>query len=253
MKDTIYALRKSLQNYANGGYVLIGVTILAMIMANSGLSNYYFSWWNVPVSLQIGNFNLFSHHGEAMTLMQFINDALMAIFFFSVGLEIKREVLVGELSSIKKALLPVVAAIGGIIVPILIFRLIADGDVALRGSAIPMATDIAFTLGILSIFGKRVPIGLKIFLATLAVADDIGGILAIAIFYSSSILAYYLYYAIGLLLMDRRILSENKQQNVLYFYRYCSLVLIFKLRYSPNNCRGTCCILYPGSSYDEND
>ena len=194
MKDTIYALRKSLQNYANGGYVLIGVTILAMIMANSGLSNYYFSWWNVPVSLQIGNFNLFSHHGEAMTLMQFINDALMAIFFFSVGLEIKREVLVGELSSIKKALLPVVAAMGGIIVPILIFRLIADGDIALRGSAIPMATDIAFTLGILSMFGKRVPIGLKIFLATLAVADDIGGILAIAIFYSSSISAYYLYY-----------------------------------------------------------
>ena len=199
MKDTIYALRKSLQNYANGGYVLIGVTILAMIMANSGLSNYYFSWWNVPVSLQIGNFNLFSHHGEAMTLMQFMNDSLMAIFFFSVGLEIKREVLVGELSSIKKALLPVVAAMGGIIVPILIFRLIADGDIALRGSAIPMATDIAFTLGILSMFGKRVPIGLKIFLATLAVADDIGGILAIAIFYSSSISAYYLYYAIGLL------------------------------------------------------
>lgn len=110
MKDSIFAIRRTLQNYTNGGYVLIMVTVLAMIIANSPLASMYFSWWNVPVSLQIGNFNLFSHHGEPMTLMQFINDALMAIFFFSVGLEIKREVLVGELSSVKQALLPVIAA-----------------------------------------------------------------------------------------------------------------------------------------------
>ena len=102
-----------------------------------------------------------------MTLMQFINDALMAIFFFSVGLEIKREVLVGELSSVKQALLPVIAAVGGIVLPILIFRMVAEGEDILRGSAIPMATDIAFSLGILSMLGRRVPIGLKIFLATL--------------------------------------------------------------------------------------
>lgn len=201
MKDTIFALRKSLQNYANGGYVLIAVTALALIMANSPLNTFYFSWWNYPISLQIGNFNLFSHHGESMSLMQFINDALMAIFFFSVGLEIKREVLVGELSSIKKALLPVIAAIGGIILPIFIFRFIATGEAELRGSAIPMATDIAFSLGILSMLGKRVPIGLKIFLATLAVVDDIGGILAIALFYSDSITFTYLLYAAGLLII----------------------------------------------------
>ena len=117
------------------------VTVLAMIIANSPLASMYFSWWDVPVSLQIGSFNLFSHHGEPMTLMQFINDALMAIFFFSVGLEIKREVLVGELSSVKQALLPVIAAVGGIVLPILIFRMVAEGEDILRGSAIPMATD----------------------------------------------------------------------------------------------------------------
>lgn len=131
-----------------------------------------------------------------MTLMQFINDALMAIFFFSVGLEIKREVLVGELSSVKQALLPVIAAVGGIVLPILIFRMVAEGEDILRGSAIPMATDIAFSLGILSMLGRRVPIGLKIFLATLAVADDVGGILAIAIFYSGEI--YFTIFAVCL-------------------------------------------------------
>ena len=136
-----------------------------------------------------------------MTLMQVINDALMAIFFFSVGLEIKREVLVGELSSVKQALLPVIAAVGGIVLPILIFRMVAEGEDILRGSAIPMATDIAFSLGILSMLGRRVPIGLKIFLATLAVADDVGGILAIAIFYSGEIYFTYLLYAFGLLVV----------------------------------------------------
>ena len=113
MIDRIYALRKSLHNYANGGYVLIAVTVLAMVIANSPLQTLYFSWWERPVLLQIGDFNLFEHHGHAMSLMQVINDALMAIFFFSVGLEIKREVLVGELSSLRKALLPVIAAVGG--------------------------------------------------------------------------------------------------------------------------------------------
>ncbi|WP_455497076.1 Na+/H+ antiporter NhaA [Coprobacter sp.] len=218
MKDSIFAIRRTLQNYTNGGYVLIMVTVLAMIIANSPLASAYFSWWNVPVSLQIGGFNLFSHHGEPMTLMQFINDALMAIFFFSIGLEIKREVLVGELSSVKQALLPVIAAIGGIVLPILIFRIVADGEDMLRGSAIPMATDIAFSLGVLSMLGRRVPIGLKIFLATLAVADDVGGILAIAIFYSGEIYFTYLLYAFGLLvvlLMGSRLHINSKMFYIL--------------------------------------
>lgn len=123
-----------------------------------------------------------------MSLMEVINDFLMAIFFLSVGLEIKREILVGELSSMKKALLPIIGACGGMIVPVIIFWLVCPGDADMqRGLAIPMATDIAFSLGVLSIFKTRVPVGLKVFLAALAVADDLGGIIVIALFYSSNI------------------------------------------------------------------
>ena len=123
-----------------------------------------------------------------MSLMEVINDFLMAIFFLSVGLEIKREILVGELSSLKKALLPIIGACGGMVVPVLIFWLVCPGDAAMqKGLAIPMATDIAFSLGVLSVFKTRVPIGLKVFLAALAVADDLGGIIVIALFYTSDI------------------------------------------------------------------
>lgn len=223
MIDRIYALRKSLHNYANGGYVLIAVTVLAMIVANSPLHTLYFSWWEQPVKFQIGGFNLFEHHGHPMSLMQVINDALMAVFFFSVGLEIKREVLVGELSSLRKALLPVIAAVGGIIIPITIYRLMSTDAAILQGSAIPMATDIAFSLGILSMFGKRVPIGLKIFLATLAVADDIGGILVIAIFYTEELSAMWLLYSAGVLAV--MLLGARLHINSKLFYLFGALVV----------------------------
>jgi NhaA family Na+:H+ antiporter len=176
-----------LRNYVNSSFILVFATILALICANSPIADTYFALWNKPVSLQIGEFNLFSHHGEPMMLMDLINDFLMAIFFFSVGLEIKREILVGELSSMKKAMLPIIGACGGMILPVIIFFCISHEGLPSRGCAIPMATDIAFSLGVLSMFGKRVPVGLKIFLAALAVADDLGGILVIAIFYSSHI------------------------------------------------------------------
>ena len=128
-----------------------------------------------------------------MSLMEVISDFLMAIFFLSVGLEIKREIRVGELSSREKALLPIIGACGGMIVPVLIVWLACPGDAAMqRGLAIPMATDIAFSLGVLSVFSKRVPIGLKVFLAALAVADDLGGIIVIALFYSSDINMLYM-------------------------------------------------------------
>lgn len=198
--DSLYAIKKSIKNYASGGNVLIVATLLAFILANSPLADLYFSWWAQPISLQVGRFNLFSHGGESMTVMAFINDALMAIFFFAIGLEIKREVLVGELTSLKQALLPIVAAIGGMVVPVLLFMYVGRGSDFLRGSAIPMATDIAFSLGVLAMLGKRVPIALKIFLTTLAVVDDIGGILVIAIFYSSHIEVTYLLYAVGVFL-----------------------------------------------------
>ena len=134
-----------------------------------------------------------------MSMLQFINDALMAIFFFTIGLEIKREVLVGELSSFKQALLPIIAAIGGMVVPVGIYLLLSAGTDFTSGAAIPMATDIAFSLGVLAMLGSRVPISLKIFLTTLAVVDDIGGIIVIAAFYSTHIEAMLIVYALILL------------------------------------------------------
>jgi NhaA family Na+:H+ antiporter len=145
------------------------------------------------MAISIGNFNLFSHGGHSMNVIEVINDFLMAIFFLSVGLEIKREILVGELSSMKKAMLPIIGACGGMIVPVLVFFLLCPEDaVAQRGLAIPMATDIAFSLGVLAVFKSRVPVGLKMFLAALAVADDLGGIIVIALFYTSNIEMLYL-------------------------------------------------------------
>lgn len=188
MASAFYTARKTIRNYANGGNVLICATVLALILVNIPFTRgLYESLWTHELALQVGRFNLFSHHGHPMSIMAFINDALMALFFFSVGLEIKREVLVGELSSFRNALLPIVGAVGGMVVPIFIFWLMTRGTVYAEGFAIPMATDIAFSLGILAMLGKRVPIGLKVFLTTLAVVDDIGGILVIALFYSTHI------------------------------------------------------------------
>ncbi|MDE5810324.1 MAG: Na+/H+ antiporter NhaA [Muribaculaceae bacterium] len=197
-----YSARQTLRHYASGGNVLIVATLLALIVANiPGVNNLYFDFWNQEIRLQVGDFNIFSHDGHPMTVLQFINDALMAIFFFTIGLEIKREVLVGELASIRQALLPIIAAIGGMAVPVLIFFCMGHGSDYLDGAAIPMATDIAFSLGILGMLGSRVPISLKIFLTTLAVVDDIGGIIVIAAFYSGHIQAMFLVYALVLLLV----------------------------------------------------
>ena len=201
-QSVFYAATQALRRHASGGNVLIGATVLALVIANiPGINSYYFDFWNQEVRLQLGDFNIFSHSGHPMDLLAFINDALMAIFFFSIGLEIKREILVGELSSLKQALLPIVAAIGGMIVPVAIYFMLAKGTDYIGGAAIPMATDIAFSLGVLAMLGKRVPVSLKIFLTTLAVVDDIGGIVVIASFYSTGIEAVYLLYAAGLFVL----------------------------------------------------
>lgn len=201
MANRLYAIRKTLHNYTNGGNVLIFATVLALLVVNLPfLHNFYNGLWTHEIELRVGAFNLFSHHGHPMSIMAFINDALMAVFFFSIGLEIKREVLVGELSSFRQALLPIVAAIGGMGVPVLIFFILGHGSDFIGGAAIPMATDIAFSLGILSMLGNRVPVSLKIFLTTLAVVDDIGGILVIAIFYSTHI-NYWMLLAAAVLLI----------------------------------------------------
>ena len=205
--------------------VLIFFTVLALICANTPIvKDWYFSLWQNPVSLSIGAFNFFSHGGHPMTLGQVINDFLMAIFFLSVGLEIKREIRVGELSSKEKALLPIIGACGGMLIPVLIFFLACPSDAAMqKGLAIPMATDIAFSLGVLSVFKSRVPVGLKIFLAALAVADDLGGILVIALFYSSDINTWYLILSAAFVaLMAFGNFSKVRKK---VFYEVCGLVL----------------------------
>lgn len=223
-----YAARQAVRRHASGGNVLIVATLLALIMANiPAMNQYYFNFWSQEVRLQLGDFNIFSHGGHPMTLLEFINDALMAIFFFTIGLEIKREILVGELSSFKQALLPIVAAIGGMIVPVGIFMYIGQGSDFLHGSAIPMATDIAFSLGVLAMLGARVPISLKIFLTTLAVVDDIGGIIVIASCYSTHIDLLYIVYAavlLGVLFLGSTFKIQSK---IFYILVGCGVWYLF--------------------------
>lgn len=194
--------RSTIRQYVNGSVVLVIATLAALLVANlPGTRDWYVWFCNIPVNLSIGNFQFFSHNGHPMSLSTFVNDFLMAVFFLSVGLEIKREVLCGELSSFRKALLPVIGACGGMLFPVIVYSLVGIGDKVMeRGMAIPMATDIAFSLGIISIFNKRVPMGLKIFLAALAVVDDLGGIIVIAIRYTDSIDMDYLMLA-GLMIL----------------------------------------------------
>lgn len=197
-----YSFQVAFKKYVTSGVMLTVATICALFMANSSMRDTYNGFWKQTVSLSIGEFNLFSHNGVEMSVLSFINDFLMAFFFLSVGLEIKREILVGELSSRQKAILPFIAACGGMIIPVLIFSIVCWGDEQMmRGAAIPMATDIAFSLGVLSIFSSRVPPSLKIFLATLAVADDIGGIIVIATCYSMHIETEFILYAFITLLI----------------------------------------------------
>lgn len=218
MSNVLYTIKKTLRNYAHGGNILLVATALALLVVNlPGCKDFYNDLWTHEIALQIGDFNLFSHHGEPMSVMAFINDALMAIFFFTVGLEIKREVLVGELRSFRQALLPIVAAIGGMSIPVLLYWLLSRGTPWGGGGAIPMATDIAFSLGVLAMLGSRVPISLKIFLTTLAVVDDIGGILVIAIFYSSHINLWMLLAAAGILCVMALGGRMQIQSKIFYF------------------------------------
>jgi NhaA family Na+:H+ antiporter len=166
-----------------GGFILIGIAIIAIIWANSGFyESYHYIWHELQIGFKFGDFDLTSsvHH--------WINDGLMAMFFFMHGLEIKREVLAGELSSFKKASLPIVAAIGGMLIPAVIYAIITfNTPEYLNGWGIPMTTDIAFALALMAMLGKRVPVSLKIFLIALAIADELGAIMVIAIFYTESI------------------------------------------------------------------
>ncbi len=173
--------RQFAQIQASGGILLLLATVLAMVWANSPWSDSYFGLWETYLSFSLGDQYL-KH-----TLLHWVNDGLMVIFFFLVGLEIKREILVGELASFKRAALPLMGAVGGMVAPALIYALLNAGGEGQSGWGIPMATDIAFMLGLLALMGSRVPISLKIFFTALAIADDLGAVLVIALFYSGEI------------------------------------------------------------------
>jgi NhaA family Na+:H+ antiporter len=176
------AIRQFLKLESASGLLIVLAGILAMIAANTPLSGLYDGLLSVPVEVRVGAL------GIDKPLLLWINDGLMAIFFLLVGLEVKRELLEGELSEPARVALPAVAAIGGMVVPAAVYAAINWGDpVGMRGWAIPAATDIAFALGVLSLFGERVPVGLKIFLMTLAIIDDLGAIVIIALFYTSNL------------------------------------------------------------------
>ena len=166
---------------AAGGVLLVLCAAAALFIANSRWAEAYYHLWETPISLAV------AQRGITLSLHQWINDALMAVFFLLVGLEIKRETIAGELASLRHAALPIAAAIGGMAAPAIVYALINPGGSAARGWAIPMATDIAFALGALSIVAPRCPTGLKVFLAALAIVDDMGAVIVIALFYSGSV------------------------------------------------------------------
>ena len=170
--------QRFLHSQVTGALLLIAATAIALIWANSAWGQYYFDLSHTYLGIRFGDAEF------KLTLSYWIKDGLMAIFFFVVGLEIKREVVVGELSSVDKAMLPVGAAISGAVVPAGFYVWLNMGGEGASGWAIPMATDIAFALGVLSLFGKRVPIALKVFLTALAIADDLLAVAVIAIFYT---------------------------------------------------------------------
>ncbi len=210
---------------AASGIVLLFAAVIALIISNSELSSLYFSTLEKYLFIGINNFGL------KLSVLHWINDALMAIFFFFVTLEIKREFLQGELSNIKQALLPIIAAIGGMVIPALIYVFINLGDgETLKGWAIPSATDIAFSLGVLSLLGSRVPLSLKVFLTALAIIDDLGAIVIIALFYSGDLSIKYL----SLMLLAFIVLLVINKFNIKKFLPYL-IVGIFLWDFTHNS------------------
>ena len=202
---------------AASGLVLLISAILALIISNSYLSNIYFNTLEQYLFFGINNF------GIKLSVLHWINDALMAIFFFFVTLEIKREFIEGELSNLKQAMLPIIGAVGGMLVPALVYIFINYGDTeTLRGWAIPSATDIAFSLGVLSLLGSRVPISLKVFLTALAIIDDLGAILIIAFFYTTDLNIVYL----GLIIVSFILLLVFNKFNIKKFIPYLLIGLL---------------------------
>ena len=189
-------IRKFLETESSSGVLLIVFSLLAIILSNSDFSNLYYSVKNTYLSIKIDEFII------KETVHHWVNDGLMAIFFFVIGLELKREMINGQLSTFSKVLLPGIAAVGGMAVPAIIYIFInKDQPLAMAGWAIPTATDIAFSLAVLSVLGNRVPVSLKIFLLSLAIIDDLGAVMVIALYYTAEISYIYLLYALATFLI----------------------------------------------------
>jgi Na+:H+ antiporter, NhaA family len=184
-KTSIVTLVRPFQEFAgretSGGILLLACTFAALVWANSPWANHYTALWHTPFTIGLGGFSLSNE------LHFWVNDALMAVFFFVVGLEIKREMLAGELASRRQAAMPILAALGGVVVPALLYTLLNANGLGARGWGIPMATDIAFAIGVMALLGDRVPLGLKVFLTALAIVDDIAAVLVISIFYTANL------------------------------------------------------------------
>ncbi|HCL84460.1 MAG TPA: Na+/H+ antiporter NhaA [Chitinophagaceae bacterium] len=193
-----------------GGLILIACTALSLAISNSPLGRSFIHLWHMPAALQFGALQI------PFRIEEWINDGLMTIFFLLVGLEIERELYIGELSSFKNAALPIMAAIGGMMIPALIHFLFNHGKPEQAGIGIPMATDIAFSLGVLSLLGKRIPLSMKIFLTALAIIDDLGAVIIIAIFYTQAFSFLYLCLALGLFLI--LLLLNRKNVFTLWVY-----------------------------------
>lgn len=191
----ISPIKEFIHDSRSVGIVLICCTVISLVLSNSEWGESYLGFWEKGLAMPVPELHL------PHTILHVVNDGLMAVFFFLVGLEIKRELLVGELASIKKSMLPVAAAMGGMIVPAFFYWLWCGNTPYSKGWGIPMATDIAFSLGILSLLGRKAPLSLRIFLTALAIIDDLGGILTIAIFYAGDIKWNYLFLSGGIVLL----------------------------------------------------
>jgi NhaA family Na+:H+ antiporter len=187
VQQWLVPVKRFLEIEAASGVILLLCTVVALVLANSPFAKPFAEFWHTHVGIVFGDYGLEGEFGHLV-----INDALMTIFFFVVGLEVKREIVGGELRDPRKAILPIVGALGGVLTPATIYLLFQSGESGERGWAIPMATDIAFVVGILALFGSRVPFGLKIFLLTLAIVDDLVAVLVIAIVFTEKISIGYL-------------------------------------------------------------
>ena len=218
-------VRKYLKKESSSGLILILVTIIALALRNSIFSEFYTTFLHTPIEFKVGEILDISK-----PLILWINDGLMAIFFLLIGLEIKRELIAGHLSSARTVALPAIAALGGMLVPAIIYVFFNYGDdFALRGWAIPTATDIAFALGILSLLGKRIPVSLKIFLMALAIFDDLGAILIIALFYTSDLSFHAISFA-GICIVILLALNRFQVTKLGYYWIVGILLWIFVLK-----------------------